>query len=282
MTERIIAARLTMSEKDREEATTSEQHRKENYEEERKEEHVNERKVIQKEGCEVFAHISAASWSLCLMPVPKQIVTYTASSLTDEALCVAIKMGDQCLIQGLLATGSSLWKETSLFGYTWVFAALHGGLATFKFLTSVAQVSKDGHVRAGQRAVFGHRMAAVLLHNGADIEDCALQMVGFWLKNLAPPSWPVIKACFEAAIETGATRFIVSFCRDPEIAEWGPAIRHIFLSPRDYPKSVGTIVIDLLRLEIFTEDNINDEQVPMWIIARSLYLTSRSRHSTQS
>jgi hypothetical protein len=72
-----------------------------------------------------------------------------------------------------------IWKETSLVGYIWEFAALHGGLATFKFLTSIAQVWTDGHTRAGQRAVLGYRMAAVVLRNGSDSEDCALELLDF-------------------------------------------------------------------------------------------------------
>jgi hypothetical protein len=113
------------------------------------------------------------------MPVPKQIMAYIANSFADEGLCVAIMMGDRALIQALIATGSSLWKETSLVGYIWEFAALHGGLATFKFLTSIAQVWTDGHTRAGRRAVLGYRMAAVVLRNGSDSEDCALELLDF-------------------------------------------------------------------------------------------------------
>jgi hypothetical protein len=148
-----------------------------------------EHTALMKQLCAVFGQHPNTILRLTFMPTKEQIASCAKSPGDEEALALAIGMGNQDLIRLLITSGISAWSKTCLFGHTIEFAT-RTDIATFRFLLSLIQPSTNVRVKSGQKNFFGHRIANVLED---EKQDCAIEMLEYYLAHFKPVSDSTVK-----------------------------------------------------------------------------------------
>jgi hypothetical protein len=203
--------------------------------------------------CAVFGQHSNTILRLAFMPTKEQIASCAKSSIEEEALALAVGMGNQDLIRLLITSGVSAWSKTCLFGHIIEFATCKD-LITFRFLLSLIQPSTNIRVKSGQKNSFGHRIVSIL---GDEKEDCAIEMLEYYLVHFHPASKSTVKNWHVAAMQLGSLKFLKRLLGDKSLAVGRVVTRSCLFGQEAYPENIAAVIRELLQSGIFDRGNIN-------------------------
>jgi len=206
--------------------------------------------------CDIVCRLSPTFWSRALFPKRSQTNGHPTSN--EEALVVAIGLGDAQLMDAFLRDSVSPWGKTLLFGRTWECIAKNFEVDTIRELMGVIfPAEKGSKKRKAEKRMLGATVA-YLLHDG--YVDCATLLLHFYLKHFGDPTQPFAISTFPAAWKFGARWFLETILSYAVLKPCFDTLRHCIFGHTEYPRSTADVLRILCDYGVFCQENINEPQ----------------------